>query len=67
MPVRDEDRNAAGAEPREFQPKVCGIAARVDDDRLVGRLRGTDDVAIRPDRAELVAIDDQAHRALTGG
>ena len=65
--VGDQDRDAADADPGELQPELRRVPTRVDNDRFAGRLRGTYDVAVRPDRAELVAIDDQGHRTLTGG
>ena len=38
-----------------------GVAARVDDDRLGRRGSRAHDVAVRPDRAELVTVDGEAH------
>ena len=63
VPVRDEDRGAAGAEARELEPDLGRVAARIDDDRLV-RAGPPDEVAVRPDRAELEARDVQAHQAV---
>ena len=60
--VRDEDRGAARAQPGELEPKLRGVAARVDDDRFGRRAGRTDDVAVRADGAELVAVDGEASR-----
>ncbi len=61
VPVRDEDRRAAGAGAREVEAQLCRVAAGIDDDRLGRAASRTDDVAVRPDRAELVAVDGERH------
>ena len=59
--VRNQDRNANGAESGQLALELDRVAAGIDDDRFRRRRRLPDDVAIRPDRAELVAIDREAH------
>ena len=59
--VRDQDRDARGTGSPELALELGRIAARVDHDRFACCRRGPDDVAIRPDRAKLVAIDGEAH------
>ena len=66
MAVRDQDRRALRAECGELEPQLPGIAARVDHDRFAGTSGAADDVAVRPDRAKLVAVDDDAHARFTG-
>ena len=56
--VRDQDRRAARAAPCELESQLGRVAARIDDDGLGALVTGPDDVAVRPDRAELVAVDD---------
>jgi hypothetical protein len=58
--VRDQDGCAAGAGARELESKLGCVAAGVDNDCLWGVARGTNDVAVRADRAELVAVHDDA-------
>jgi hypothetical protein len=55
--VRDEDRGAVGVELLEQPDDALRLGARVDDDRLARLGVGADDVAVRPDRAELEAVD----------
>ena len=61
--VGDEDRDAARAAPGQLEPDLRGVRARVDDDR-VGAPRPADEVAVRPDRAELEA---RRRRGASGG
>ena len=63
MAVGDQDRGAAGAHPRELEPELSRIAAGVDDDRLGDAAVGPNDVAVRPDRTELVRVDCERHLA----
>ena len=63
VPVRDQDRGAARAHAGELEPELRGIAAGVDDDRLGRAPVGPDDVAVRPERAELVRVDRERHQA----
>ena len=55
--VREQDRVDRGAHAGELEPELDRAAARIDDDRLVGAAVRAHDVAVRPDRTELVAID----------
>ena len=48
--------------PRELEPELCGIAARVDDDRFRRTAVGAKHVAVGLDRPEGVAIDDESSR-----
>ena len=63
VPVRDQDRGAAGAHARELETELGGIAAGVYDNRLRDTAIGPDDVAVRPQRAELVRVDRERHQA----
>ena len=54
MRVRDQD-------PGALAGKLGRIGARIDDDGLGSALLPAHDVAVRPDRAELVAVDGEAH------
>ena len=65
--VRDQDRGARRAAPGELQPQLGGVAARVDDDRLRRAAVGADDVAVRLERPERVAVDDEAHAGECNG
>ena len=60
--VRDQDRGALGPALRQLEPDLGRVRARVDDDRL-GRAGVADEVAVRPDRAELEARDVKGHQA----
>src|SRR5207237_114225 len=60
--VRDEDAGAPRSHPRELEAKRGGVGAGVDHDRFRRTALGTDDVAVRLDRTQLVAIDDERHR-----
>ena len=61
--VGDQDRDAlALPRLRQLEPDLGRIRARVDDDRL-GRAGVADEVAVRPDRAELEARDVKGHQA----
>ena len=64
MRVRDEDPGARRAHPGELEPQRRRVAAGVDHDRLGGAALGPDDVAVRPERAELVGVDDEGHPAI---
>src|SRR4029453_18631238 len=55
--VRDQDRRATRSGARELEPELGCFAAWVDDHCLRGVTRGANDVAVRADRAELVAVD----------
>ncbi len=61
MRVRDEDGDAGRSHPRQLQPQLRGVAARVDDDGLGRGEVGAHDVAVRADRAQLVAVDGERH------
>ena len=63
VPVRvgDEDRDARRSHLRELEPQLGGVAARIDDDGFGRRAVGSHDVAVRPDRAQLVAVDGERH------
>ena len=61
MRVRDEDGDARRSLPRQLQPQLGGVAAGIDDDGLACRAVRAHDVAVRPDRAELVAVDGERH------
>ena len=60
--VRDEDRDALGPALGQLEPDLGRVRARIDDDRL-GRAGVADEVAVRPDRAELEARDVKGHQA----
>ena len=63
VPVRvgDEDRDARRSLPRQLEPQLGSVAAGIDDDRLACGAVRAHDVAVRPDRAELVAVDGERH------
>src|SRR5207247_1907 len=61
MSVSDQDPGASDTEPLELAAKLGRVAARIDHDSLRGLVRGADDVAIRRDRSEFVALDGEAH------
>ena len=63
MRVRDEDRARSARRLRRARAGAARVAARVDDDGLGRAALGAHDVAVRPDRAELVAVDGGRHRA----
>ena len=67
MAVRDQDRGAACAQARELEPELGDIAAGVDDHAVLGAARRADEVAVRRDRAELEAVDDDVHWTFTAG
>ena len=60
--VRDEDRDTAGAAPRHLELQTGGVGAGVHDHGLARRAARADDVAVRPELAQLVAVDDRRHR-----
>ncbi len=62
VPVRDEDRGARRAEPRELEAQRGRVAARVDDGGLGRVAVRADDVAVRLQRSERVSVDDERHR-----
>ena len=64
--VRDQDRAAAGPEPRQLEAQLRGSPLGSMTTASSAPPARAHDVAVRPDRAELVAVDDDAHRALTG-
>ena len=51
-------------DPGELEAKRGGVVAGVDDDRFGGAALRADDVAVRADRAELVAVDGKRHPAI---
>ena len=59
MAVGDENCRAGGADGVERAQDRRRIAARIDDDGLVGRGRGPHEVRVGPDRAELELIDGE--------
>ena len=61
MPVSDQDCDARDAEALELALEPVRLAARIDYNRFRSLLGRPNDVAIRPDRAELVAFDGEAH------
>ena len=67
VPVRDQDPDARGAEPRELEPQVGRVAAGIDDRALGRAALAPDDVAVRLQRAELVSVDRERHRGESSG
>ena len=61
VPVRDQDPGAGGAEPRELETQVGGVAAGIDHGALGGAAPLPDDVAVRLERTERVSVDGQRH------
>ena len=59
--VRDQDRRAGRARPREVEPDLGCVGSRVDDDRCRRCSVGANEVAIRPDRAERELFDCERH------
>ena len=47
-----------------LEPELCRVAARIDDHCLARAAICTDDVAVRPRRSELVAVDGKRHRSV---
>ena len=64
VPVRNQNRDAARLHPGELETQACCIATRIDDDSFGRSALSADDVAVRPDRAELVPVDDECHGAI---
>src|SRR5256886_17523953 len=56
-----QDPGARDTEPLELAAKLGRVAARIDHDSLRGLVGGADDIAIRRDRSEFVALDGEAH------
>ena len=65
--VRDQDRAAGRAEPRELEAQLGGVAAGIDDDRLGRVAARAHDVAVRLQRAERVCVDDDGHAGECNG
>ena len=64
--VRDRGSRRTRAPVRASSSReLRRVAARIDHDGLRRAALGADDVAVRPDRAELVAVDGEAHGALS--
>ena len=59
--VRDEDGRAPRGAMRELEPQLGRVAARVDNRRLGRAAVGADDVAVRLELSQRVAIDDDGH------
>ena len=59
--VRDQDRHALRPRARQLEAKLRRVSAGIDDDRLGRVAARADDVAVRPDRSDLVTIDGKAH------
>jgi hypothetical protein len=55
--VREQDRGTRRAYARELEPQLRRISAGVDHDRPGRAALGADDVAVRPDRSELIRFD----------
>ena len=60
--VRDQDPAACRSHARQLQADRGRVAARIDDGRLRRAALQPHDVAVRADRAQLVAVDDESHR-----
>jgi hypothetical protein len=65
MRVGQENRGARGADASEFEPELGRVTARIDDDCRRRRSVGAHDIAVRPDRPELMAVDGKWHGSLT--
>jgi quercetin dioxygenase-like cupin family protein len=63
--VRDQDRCAGCLQLVQLALEQRRLSTRVDDDSLQGAAAGPHDVAIRPDRAEFMAVDKEAHGRLS--
>ena len=62
VPVRHEDPGTACAETRQRQTQLGRVAARIDDDGLVGADGRSHDVAVRAHRSERQLVDAERHR-----
>jgi hypothetical protein len=69
VPVRDQDRRAAGAEAGQLETKASSVVAGIHDDRLGGAALGAHHVTVGAGAAERIRVDDKSHRrsSLTRG
>ena len=63
--VRHEDCRARRPEPRQLEPQLGGISARIDHHGLLGGCLGANDVAVRSDRSERKLFDPQSQGELS--
>ena len=61
MAVRDQDGRAACPHPRELEPQLGRVTARVDDRRLARAAVGANDVAVGLERSQWEPVDDDGH------
>ena len=67
VPVRDQDRGAARAEPRELETQLGRLAAWIDDDCGRRAAVRAHDVTVRLQRSQRKAIDDDVHAGECNG
>ncbi len=64
VPVRDQDADAAGTTPRQFEPQLGDVCAGVDDD-CFRRARDADEVTVRLERSKRKPGNVQTHRGVS--